>query len=87
MYWPELASHGGSIRTYLGGIYHDAEAERVPKENNNHIYEDRDPPTLFREFAAECMELALTAPTPKKRTLYMKMASVWHKIAQRWEKK
>jgi len=45
----------------------------MPKENNNHTYKDRDPPTLFREFAAECMELAQTAPTPKKRTLYMKM--------------
>jgi hypothetical protein len=33
------------------------------------------------------MELALTAPTPKKRTLYMKMASVWHNMAQRWKKK
>ena len=27
----ELASHGGSIRTYLSGIFHDAEAQRVPK--------------------------------------------------------
>ena len=45
------------------------------------------PPMLFREFAAECMELAQTAPTPKKRTLYMKMASVWHQTALRWEKK
>ena len=45
----------------------------MPEENNNHTYEDCEPSTLFREFAAECMELAQTAPTPKKRTLYMKM--------------
>ena len=45
------------------------------------------PSILFREFAAECMELAQTTPTPEKRTLYMKMASVWHQMALRWEKK
>ena len=59
----------------------------MPKENNNHTYEDREPSTLFREFAAECMELAQTTPTPEKRSLYMKMASLWHQMAQRWEKK
>jgi hypothetical protein len=59
----------------------------MPKENNNHTYKDREPSTLFREFAAECMELAQTTPTPEKRSLYMKMASLWHRIAQRWEKK
>ena len=59
----------------------------MAKENNNHTYEDREPATLFREFAAECMELAQTNPTPEKRALYLKMASVWHQIAQRWEKK
>ena len=66
---------------------HDADAERMPKENNNHTYADREPSTLFREFAAECMELAQTTPTPEKRSLYMKMASLWHRMAQRWEKK
>ena len=58
----------------------------MPKENNNHLFEDREPATLFREFAAECMELAQTK-TPEKRTLYVKMASIWHQMAQRWEKK
>jgi hypothetical protein len=33
------------------------------------------------------MELAQTNPSPKKRALYLKMASVWHQMAQRWEKK
>jgi len=41
---------------------------------------------LFREFAAECMELAQTVSSPEKRALYMKMASVWFQMAQRWEK-
>ena len=59
----------------------------MPKESNNHTYKDREPSTLFREFAAECMELAQTVPTPEKRSLYMKMASLWHRMAQRWEKK
>ena len=59
----------------------------MPKDNNNHIYEDREPSTVFREFAAECVELAQTTLTPEKRALYLKMASVWHQIAQRWEKK
>jgi hypothetical protein len=45
------------------------------------------PPALFREFAAECTQLAKTAPTPDKRALYLKMASVWHSMAVRWEKK
>jgi hypothetical protein len=42
---------------------------------------------LFREFAAECMELTQTASSPEKRSLYMKMASAWFEMAQRWEKK
>jgi hypothetical protein len=33
------------------------------------------------------MELAQTTPTPEKRSLYLKMASVWHQMALRWEKK
>jgi len=57
------------------------------KENNEPTFEDCEPSTLFREFAAECMELAQTTPTPEKRALYLKMASLWHQMAQRWEKK
>ena len=56
-------------------------------ENNDPTFEGLNPPTLFREFAAECMELAQANPTPEKRSLYMKMASLWHQMAQRWEKK
>ena len=56
-------------------------------EKNEPSFEGLKPSTLFREFAAECMELAQTSPSPKKRALYLKMASVWHQMAQRWEKK
>ena len=57
------------------------------EKDNGITFEGREPSTLFREFAAECMELAQTASSPEKHALYMKMASVWHQIAQRWEKK
>jgi hypothetical protein len=33
------------------------------------------------------MELAQTIPSHEKRALYLKMASVWHQTARRWEKK
>jgi hypothetical protein len=59
----------------------------VPKENNNHIFEDCEPSTLFRDFAAECIELAQTSSSPEKRALYLKMASTWFQMARRWEKK
>jgi hypothetical protein len=59
----------------------------MPKENEEPCFEGLNPSTLFREFAAECMDLAQTNPSPEKRALYLKMASVWHQIAQRWEKK
>jgi hypothetical protein len=59
----------------------------MSKENNDPTFEGCEPPTLFRTFAAECMELAQSIATPQKRALYLKMASVWHQMAQRWEKK
>jgi len=58
----------------------------MPKDNNNHTSEDREPSTVFREFAAECTQLAKRASTPDKRALYLRMASVWHSMAVRWEK-
>ena len=57
----------------------------MPKENNDPTFEGLNAPTLFREFAAECVELA-NAASPEKRKLYMKMASVWHQMAKRWER-
>jgi hypothetical protein len=59
----------------------------MPKEDNGITFEGCDPATLFREFAAECMELAQIAPSPEKRALYLKMACAWFQMAQRWEKK
>jgi hypothetical protein len=59
----------------------------MPTENNDPMFEGLNAPTLFREFAAECTELAQTAPTPEKHALYLRMACVWHQVAQRWEKK
>jgi hypothetical protein len=59
----------------------------MPTENNEPVFEGLSAPTLFREFAAECAQLADTALTPEKRALYLRMASVWHQFAVRWEKK
>jgi acid phosphatase class B len=57
----------------------------MPKENNESTFDGRDPAALFREFAAECIELAQTNTSPEKHALYLKMASIWHQMAQRWE--
>ena len=62
-------------------------SKKMPKEDNGIAFEDCDTATLFREFAAECIELARTASSPEKHALYVKMASVWFQMAQRWEKK
>jgi len=72
---------------YCGGSFHDAEADGMQKENNGPTFEGLNAPTLFREFAAECMQLAQTTAKSEKRALYLKMASVWHQMAQRWENK
>ena len=39
----------------------------------------------FREFAAECMELARSSTSLEQRTMHLKMANLWHKTALRWE--
>ena len=61
--------------------------EGMPGKKDEVAFEDCQPSTLFREFAAECIELAQTVSSPSKHALYMKMASVWHQMAQRWENK
>ena len=58
----------------------------MPGKNDQFTFEGREPSTLFREFAAECIELAETAASPEKHALYVKMASVLFQMAQRWEK-
>jgi hypothetical protein len=59
----------------------------MPEKNDVTTFEGCEPSTLFREFAAECMELAQTNSSAEKRALYLNMASIWHQMAQRWEKK
>jgi len=61
----------------------------VRKENSEPIAAGglNDPAKQFREFAAECVELAQTVYSPEKCNLYLEMARVWHEMALRWEKK
>jgi hypothetical protein len=59
----------------------------MSEKNDGPTFEGLYPPVMFREFAAECVELAKMAQTPEKRGLYLKMAGVWHQMATRWEKK
>ena len=41
------------------GVSHDEPMPmELPKDNSGLLFEDREPATLFREFAAECVELA-----------------------------
>jgi hypothetical protein len=56
------------------------------EKNGEPTFEGFEPSTLFREFAAECMELGQDG-SPEKRTIYLKMASLWFDMALRWEKK
>jgi hypothetical protein len=57
----------------------------MPKENNDLEFEGLNAPTLFREFAAECMELAQT--NPEKRRAIPENGELWYQMALRWEKK
>ena len=68
-------------------VFSRRQSRRMPKEDHEITFEGRNPATLFREFAAECMELAQTNSSPEKRALFLNMAGVWHQMAQRWEKK
>jgi hypothetical protein len=58
----------------------------VPKEYSKPIAEGLDAAsTQFREFAAECMDLARNSSSLERRMIYVRMASVWHQTALRWE--
>jgi hypothetical protein len=50
----------------------------MPEKKNRPTFEELEASGAFREFAVECTQLAKTAPTPDKRALYLRMASVWH---------
>jgi hypothetical protein len=41
---------------------------------------------LFREYAAEFVELARNATSADQRFLYLKMANIWQETAIRWER-
>jgi hypothetical protein len=41
---------------------------------------------LFREYAAEFVELARNATSLDQRFLYLKMANIWQETAIRWER-
>ena len=64
----------------------NADAEGMPGKKDEITFEGCEPSRLFREFAAECIELSQTS-SPEKHALYLKMAGVWLQMAQRWEKK
>ena len=41
---------------------------------------------MFREYAAEFVQLARNAPSVETRFLFIKMASIWQETAIRWER-
>ncbi len=41
---------------------------------------------MFREYAAEFVQLARNATCTEARFLYIKMASIWQETAIRWER-
>jgi hypothetical protein len=58
----------------------------MPKECSRPITEGLDTAsTQFREFAAECMDLARNSSSLERRMAYLTMASAWHQTALRWE--
>jgi hypothetical protein len=61
----------------------------VRKENSEPIDAGGldDPAKQFREFAAECVELAQTAHSPEKREVYLEMARTWDEMALRRKKR
>ena len=44
------------------------------------------PAAQFREFTAECLELAQRTRSPEKRLVYLDLARVCFQLALRWEK-
>lgn len=59
----------------------------MPKDSDDLSFLGCEPATLFRTFAAECIELAQTDPSADKRALYLKLAEMCHQAAQRFQKK
>jgi hypothetical protein len=76
---------GGQI--VLSGVKIESRSEVMPKECSKPITEGLDTAsTQFREFAAECVDLARNSSSPERRMVYLEMASIWHQTALRWQK-
>ena len=60
----------------------------MPKETRVPIAggELDNPAVRFREFTAECLELALKTHSYEKRQVYLDLARVCFQLALRWEK-
>jgi hypothetical protein len=80
-----MSSKAISYLAHVANVCGFTNAEAMPSKKDKITFDGCEPSMLFREFAAECMELAQTASSPEKRALYMKMANVWFQMAVRWE--
>ena len=70
---------------YVGGMLHNADAEKTPTENKRHAFDLSS--TLFRKSATKCAELAQSAASREQRALFLKMTRMWEQLAQSWDKK
>ena len=78
--WPKLSSqdnHFGIFQHASGGDFSNPIAA-MSKVSGPPFEGIDDPLKHLREFAAECMELAQTTPSPEKRMMYLKMAALFH---------
>jgi hypothetical protein len=58
----------------------------MPKENRPSRFDLS--PTLFRDFATECTEIARrTSSSNQQRIVFLEMTSMWEQLAQSWERK
>ncbi|MFY9837869.1 MAG: hypothetical protein WAK55_15665 [Xanthobacteraceae bacterium] len=71
----------------LGGEKIESRSVAMAKESSKPIAEGLDTAsTQFRGFAAECVELAHKSHSLEQRTMYVNLATAWHKMALHWEK-
>jgi hypothetical protein len=76
----KLLSIGNALKLRL------APEKRCPKVTFSRRRRHQTPHQLFREYAAEFMELARKATSVDERFLYLKMANIWQETAIRWER-
>ena len=68
---------------YFGGIIHNADSVEMPTENKRRRFDLN--PTLFRDFATECIELSQSTASREQCALFLEMSNMWQQMAQRWE--